>query len=225
MKTIPGKIKISCIKILIISIVCTYSTYSQESMLLRPYFKIGVMATPPNTVDLEYSVDGIAGGMDDKQSVRQLVIGLGCQLMVETNKPGLSLGGEIGMQNLFHSRVDGALLRSTYYSYHIDREWELYINPLVGFTSEDSPFFFQGGLGLHLVFWDWQYRYSSIYETTSNSNGGSNTNLGLMLKAGTLLNITPSVSLPVALRTDILFRYGGLISVSLIVGFDYKSGS
>ena len=55
-------------------IVFTMSLYgsllfAQNNLVVRPYGKIGILVTPPNTADLGYSLDGVPGGLDDAQNV------------------------------------------------------------------------------------------------------------------------------------------------------------
>ena len=151
------------------------------------------MLSPPNTADLDYEVDGTPGGLDDLQTVKKFVYGAGCKLLISP-KPDLYFGIDIGLQKLFYSEVQFDLTSTTYFDYQTDREWGLYLNPLVEFNKNGTPFYFDAGPSLNIVFWDWNYYYGSYYSERYNEDGGTEVSFGLSAEAGFKMKISPSVS-------------------------------
>ena len=194
---------------------------AQDNFVLRPYGKIGFLLTPPSTADLDYSIGGVAGGLDDAQDVKTLNLGLGVQVL--KNRVGApSLGGEIGFQNLFHSTVSGALVSGAYLNNDIDIEYDLYLGPLIEFSQEESPVYFQAGVDLHIVFWKYIAEYESVYSSSYYESGGKGVSFGIHGSVGTQLELSPTFSIPLAIRTDVILRYGVLWQVGLIVGLNLQ---
>ncbi len=203
-------------------ILCTllsFNLYSQN-LSLKGYGKLGFLLTPPNTADLGFSLDGNPGGLDDLQDVKCLIYGLGFKAIMPY-KNQLSFGGDIGFQNLFNSRVNNELLSNTYYNYHIDKEWEMYLNAIVQYKKEDSPWFFEGGPGLHLIFWNSEYHYSSIYDDVDNYYDGTEVRFGICGEAGRIIETGKGFSIPVSIRSDLIIRYGVLWQIAATVGIEF----
>jgi hypothetical protein len=193
---------------------------AQNGLSIRPYGKIGILLTPPNTADLDYSLDGNPGGLDDSQEVDIITFALGVQFIKEREN-SFALGGEIGIQNLFSSVVRLTPTFPGGYNNDYDKEWELYLGPLVEFSSDDKPLFFQAGAGLHIVFWEYISDFLGQYSSEYYSNGGVGASFGLQGTVGTKLALSEKLSVPFAFRTDIMFRYGILLQASFLFSLDF----
>jgi hypothetical protein len=127
----------------------------------------------------------------------------------------------LGLQNLFNSRVNNDLLSTTYYDYNIDNEWEMYFTGIAKYNIEGKPWFFEGGPGLHVIFWYSQYHYSSSYSTNDAYYDGTKINFGIMAEVGRKIETGKSFSIPVSIRSDLIFRYGVLWQIAATVGIEF----
>jgi len=202
-----------------LTLLFTFELHAQKPILTF-YGKLGYLLTPPNTADLGYSVDGVAGGLDDLQDVNQTTYGFGFKVF-SANKNNRAFGGDIGTQKLFLSKIEYETSSTVYTDYQTDREWELYINGLIRFKKAEKPFFFEAGPGLHVVFWDWESYYSSTYQSTSDSDGGTELNFGIVAEAGLKIETSKAISIPISVRSDMIFRYGVLWQISATVGIEF----
>ena len=195
--------------------------HAQGKLALRPYGRIGILLTPPNTAELDYSVDGVPGGLDDQQEVKTTDFALGLQ-MLSVRRMGLALGGEIGFQNLFNSKITGGTTSVIFRSDDYDKEWDLYFGPLLEVSPPGLPFYLQGGAGLHIVFWQYISDFVGRYDTEYYQNGGVGTSFGIHGSLGMNLKLSPHLRIPLAWRTDVIFRYGVLIQTGLFFSIDLR---
>ena len=195
-------------------------TKAQGDFILRPYGKIGTLLTPPNTADLDYSVNGTPGGLDDIQEVSSLTYGFGFQVL-GVLKNGTHIGGEIGLQNLFSSEISNPLQTGVYYNSDYDNEWEFYFSPLIEWNIKETPLFFQAGAGMHIVFWNWHSEFESVYSYDYDSDEGTDVNIGFTGTLGIKVKASPHVIIPLALRTDFMPRYGIMLQLGTIISVEF----
>ena len=193
---------------------------AQKGLNVRPYIRLGVLLTPPSTEDLGYFVIGDPGGLDDFQDISVLNYAMGVQLLKGLSE-GPSIGGELGIQNLFNSVIDHGVSSLSDLSLDTDREWDVYLGPLVEFQMDNSPLYFQAGLGVHVVYWQYISEYDGTYVDEYYTDGGIGTSVGINGTAGFRLKISDSFSMPIALRTDVIFRHGILLQAGILVGLDF----
>jgi hypothetical protein len=219
MKRIPCNNLCSAILLIIcFALTLPFNNMQAQHSAVNFYLKGGYLLNPPSPEDLGYRTVGSQVAIIDHQDVNGLNIGLGLKPYFPVRK-GLQAGLDIGIQTLFNSRTDMERLPSTYYDYNIDKEWEVYINLLARYKSEYSPWFAEGGAGLHNVFWYWEHHYSSNLSNVDDYDNGSGQSFGLTAEAGRAFVIGPKFSIPVSVRGDLIFRYSTLFSLCLAVGF------
>ena len=125
------------------------------------------------------------------------------------------------MKRLFSSKVTGDVTSTINYSNDYDKEWGVFLNGLLEFSSANSTAFFQVGAGPRFVFWEWEYEFSSIYSTEYDSDSGNNVNWGAMGVVGTKLQMGPSLAIPVMIRADIMNRYGMFATIGVLTGLEF----
>jgi len=189
---------------------------AQNEIILRPYLKVGALLTPPSLEDLDYE----AGVFDDIQDVSKVTYGSGIQVLRESRN-GIYWGGELGLQNLFTSKLHFPLDEYQYTDFQSDKEWEVFFGPLVEYSKKESPFFLQAGVGMHVVFWEFIYDYADVYTDRYVSDGGTEINVGFSLTGGMKLKLTDRVEFPIAIRADIMPRYGVLLQAGCFISLDY----
>jgi hypothetical protein len=197
------------------------SVFRKRSLSFRPYAKFGVLATPPTAADLNYlSVDG--GNLDQYLDVAAFSFGGGVQVLFSLSPDNtINLGLDLGAQKLFSSVFDLGTSDIVYEDIHHENEFSFYLLGLFEFRPRQSPLFFQGGLGMHLVSWSWDYTYSGQYSDEYKEESGTEVNLGLMLAGGLDLPVNDKISVPIMLRMDGLMRYGMLLHISLSIGLSF----
>ena len=201
---------------------------AQQDLTIRPYLKLGYLISAPSASDLGYV---IIGGQDpDKYNdMKRLNYGLGSQFLFPFNSFSSEsfegyLGFDIGLQKIFSSTYDpgntGAWGYSgyTYADNKKDSEYGVAMLGLLEFQHRSLPLVMQAGIGLHIVFWEWESNYSSNYSSSYSSESGSGTQLGILVAGGLNLPISDQMKFPIMLRIDNIFRYGSEMTVSATAG-------
>jgi hypothetical protein len=199
----------------------TSSAYSQTHKLsvMTPYVKVGYLLAAPTASDLDYSsTEG--ENLDKYLDLNKINFGFGLQALF-TSSSTIRLGADIGLQTLFSSKYDlGSSGGSIYEDYHINNEQDLYVLGIVEFKLKHTPIFFQAGGGMHLVLWQWEYHYSSSYQSINEVENDSDLNFGLSFLAG--VNIPAgNMLLPIFVRFDQIFRYDSTITGSAGLGLTF----
>lgn len=197
------------------------SVFRKRSLSFRPYAKFGVLATPPTAADLNYlNVDSV--NLDQYLDVAAFSFGGGVQVLFSLSPENtINFGLDLGAQKLFSSIFDLGSSDIVYEDIHHENEFSFYLLGLLEFRPRQLPLFFQGGLGMHLVSWHWDYTYSGKYSDEYKEESGTEVNLGLMLAGGLDLPVNEKISVPIMLRMDGLLRYGMLLNVSLSIGLSF----
>jgi len=197
------------------------SVFRKRSLSFRPYAKFGVLATPPTAADLNYlNVDSV--NLDQYLDVATFSFGGGVQVLFSLSPDNtINFGLDLGAQKLFSSIFDLGSGDIVYEDIHHENEFSFYLLGLLEFRPRQSPLFFQGGLGMHLVSWYWDYTYSGKYSDEYKEESGTEVNLGLMLAGGLDLPVNERISVPIMLRMDGLLRYGMLLNISLSIGLSF----
>lgn len=214
--------------IITLSIVLAAGSVHAREGITRSYLKIGYLAGAPTAADLSYS-DAAGGSVEQYIDVSKNNYGLGGQFLFnfkETATATYRLGLDIGFQKLFSSKFDTGASSLSFIdeSYDEDREYDLYLLGVGEYVPASLPVFFQAGLGVHLVHWQWESRHSGKYSADYDFDSGSAVNIGLLLAGGTKLELTPKITIPVMARIDSIIRYGTETTLSLVIGLDYKFG-
>jgi hypothetical protein len=216
----------------ILCLILSSTVIAQEDIVLKPYVKLGYLLSAPSASDLGYVI--IDGTDPDKYlDMNKLNYGIGAQFLFPlssfSNKSfDGSLGFDVGMQKIFSSTFNPGDLGSwgyggyTYEDNKKDSEYEVYMLGLVEFNHTSLPIVLQVGLGLHLVFWEWESNYSSNYSTSYSSESGSGTQLGILVAGGLNLPISDRMKLPIMLRIDNIFRYGAELTISVSTGLAFN---
>jgi hypothetical protein len=218
--------------ITILPLMLSSIVIARGDITLKPYVKLGYLLSAPSASDLGYI---IVDGSDPDQylDIVKLNYGIGVQFLFPFNSFSSesfegSLGFDIGMQKIFSSTFNPGNLGSwgyggyTYEDNKKDSEYEMYLLGLVEFNHASLPLVLQAGLGLHIVFWEWESDYSSNYSTSYKSESGSGTQLGILVAGGLNLPISERMKLPLMLRIDNIFRYGAELTLSVSAGFVIK---
>lgn len=201
---------------------------AQQNFTLRPYLKLGYLISAPSASDLGYV---IVGGQDpDKYNdMNRLNYGVGSQFLFPFNSFSIKsfegyFGFDIGLQKLFSSTYDPGNTGAWGYSGYTsadnkkDSEYEVAMLGLLEFQHTALPIVLQAGLGLHVVFWEWESNYSSNYSSSYNTESGSGIQLGVLVAGGLNLPITDRMKFPIMLRIDNIFRYGSEMTISASAG-------
>ena len=189
-----------------------------NSTIIRPYGKVGYLLSTPSAEDLGFVlVDG--GSMDDALESSNTTYGFGVQMLhtlenTWIKKTNTRVGIDIGAQKLWHYEFQ-ASDESTEW---IGDEYDFYFMGLIEFAIENSPLFFQGGLGLHIVFWSEESEFEGTYSYESDSDSGSGTNFSFMLAAGVDLPVNEKLKVPIILQLDNIFRYDLMPTLSVLAG-------
>lgn len=64
-------------------------------------------------------------------------------LVLKIRESGPSFGAELGVESLFTSVIDGDLTSSILLNRDTDREWDIYMNPVLEFSKPGQSLFFQ----------------------------------------------------------------------------------
>ena len=194
------------------------SAHAVGATIIRPYGKLGYVLSTPSAADLGFVLVG-GGSLDDALDKSSVNYGLGVQLMFPMQntwieKAETRIGLDMGFQKLFayEFQADPASSKWT------GDEYDFYIVGLVEFAMAESPFFFQGGLGLHFVFWqedrDFEGTYSSSYDTDS----GTTTQLGIALAGGVDLKAGEKLKVPIIVQLDNIFVHDYMPTLSVMAG-------
>ncbi len=196
------------------------SSQAGETISLRPYLNVGYLLTPPSAEDLRYVEVG-GGNLDRYLDVNRGNFGGGLQFLLSPSKPlmegmNTKLGLDIGVKRLFSSKF-----QAYENAYHKETEYDLSSMGLVELAPEGSPFFLQAGVGVHFVFWWWEYNFRGKYSSEYKEDSGMDTNVGLSGTAGMNLPIGEKLHMPIMVRVEHIFRYGSTAMISAMVGLDF----
>ena len=205
----------------LVFLLITSSGYSQsrKSSVLTAYAKVGYLLVSPLASDLGYSsTEGTS--VEKYLDLDKINFGIGLQAMFNSSST-IRFGADIGLQKLFSSKYDiGSSGGNIYEDYHINNEQDLYILGIAEFDLKGTPIFFQAGGGMHLVIWQWEYHYSSLYQNIDEVENDSDLNFGLSILAGVNIPIG-NLTLPVFARIDQIFRYSTTITGSAGLGLTF----
>lgn len=195
------------------------SSQTRKSSELTPYAKVGYLLASPSASDLGYtSTEGT--NVDEYLDINKTNFGFGLQALFNSGST-TRLGVDIGLQTLFSSEYDiGSAGGSIYEDYHTNNEQDLYILGIVELELEHTPIFFQAGGGMHLVLWQWEYNYSSSYQSINEVESDSDLNFGLSILAGVNIPVG-NLLLPIFVRLDQIFRYDSIITGSVGLGLTF----
>jgi hypothetical protein len=182
-------------------------TFAQEALNIRPYVRAGVNLLPPSLEDLDFS-----GGMPGAEIIRNpLAAGAGAQISMLRND--LRVGLDVGASTSFVNTVqyDQGVGVSNY----VDEEYSVY---LLGFVQKplEEIFFVQGGGGIHICPWYYEYYYESVnYTDTYDEYYGVAYSLGLMAGVGAEIPLSPKANLFLLGKLDVVIRYGIMLPLTV----------
>ena len=189
-----------------------------SSTIIRPYGKVGYLLSTPSAEDLGFVLVG-GGSLDDALESSNMNYGLGVQMLHTLQnswikKTKTRLGIDIGAQKLwgYEFQADEGTTK------WVGDEYDFYFVGLMEFALENSPLFFQAGLGLHVVFWSEESEFEGTYSSEYDSDSGSGTNFGFVLAAGVDLPVNEKIKVPIILQLDNIFRYDLMTTLSLMAG-------
>jgi Bacterial SH3 domain len=198
-----------------------FPTSRKRSFSFRVYSKSGMLLTPPSATDLGYSsVDNVS--LEEYLDLAAFNFGGGVQLLFSLNPENtMNFGLDLGAQKLFSSIFDTGTSDIVYEDIHHENEFSFYLLGLFELRSPQSPLFFQVGVGMHCVYWSWDYTYSGKYSNAYEEDSGLEVNVGFLLAGGFDIPVNDKISVPVMLRMDGLMRYGVLLNLSLSIGLSF----
>ena len=205
--------------IVFLLIISNGYSQSRKSSVLTAYAKVGYLLVSPSASDLGYS-SAEGTNVDKYLDLNKINFGIGLQALFNYSST-IRLGADIGLQKLFSSKYDiGASGGNINEDYHINNEQDIYILGVAELDLKGTPIFFQAGGGMHLVIWQWEYHYSSLYQNIDEVENDSDLNFGLSILAGVNIPVG-NLTLPVYARIDQIFRYGSTITGSAGVGLTF----
>ena len=80
----------------------------------------------------------------------------------------------------------------------------------------------QGGLDLHINFWQWINDYTSTYGDVYKTDGGVYASFGMHGDIGTKFIFSDKLEVPLSFRTELIFAYGVLFQVGFMFGVNFK---
>ena len=200
-----------------------YAGSTSKLFSITPYIKIGYLMAAPNANDLGYiSADG--ENLDQYLDMGKNNFGGGVQIFYNMN-PAFKLGIDIGYQKLFSSTYDlgnAAIDSRINYDYFTENEQDLYILALTEFSLYNGsiPVYIQPGIGLHMVFYQYHYNFSSINSSNYDESIGTEFHPGLTAIIGTRLPIG-NFEMPLFLKFNHIFMYGATIAASIGAGLTF----
>ncbi len=208
--------------VLLLGAVAVQAQHADKRPIVRPYIGIGSMLNAPSADELGY-MDADGGNLDQYLKHKKTSPCLGLQVLVPW-KDRIRLGGEIGFRRLFSSEFNTGTSDISFINEDYDTETELEVTllGLIEYQPSPSGLFLMGGVGLHVVRWEYESQYESTYSSADKYYSGTETNFGLMGTVGYRIDLTPNLSAPVMVRVDYLLRYNDLFPVSLTVGLDFR---
>ncbi len=202
----------------------TVAVQGQET--IRPFINLGLSVRPPSSTDLGYVMVG--GGSYGNYSVNRFIYGGGLQMLFGslTNPSSdhtLRFGFDLGWQKLYSSVFDvgdedGVLIFKDNFT---DAESAAQILGLAEYTPSNQRYFLQAGLGLHVVTWSHTRTFAGAYEDDYYAQGNTQTNVGLEAAGGKNVYSSGNVTFPVMVRLDSIFRYGVILTGTVIAGANF----
>lgn len=183
---------------------------AQGGMSIRPYVRFGLNLLPPSLEDL-----GFSGGMPGAEIIRNpLSAGAGAQISLLMNS--FRAGLDVGATTMFVNKVqyDQGVGVSNY----LDEEYSVYV---LGFVQKPLGefFFIQGGAGIHICPWYYEYYYESAnYTDTYDEYSGVGYSLGLMAGVGTEIPLGSKTNLFLLGKLDGIIRYGIMLPLTVNAG-------
>ena len=207
----------------LVLIIWQSNIYCQETsrnFSVRPYVQMGFTAAVPTLEELGYLVVDGPPLSEDHRKVDALSYGLGIQALY--GKGNCKFGLEIGGMRLFKSTVildntDVNLGIST----NIDREMTSQIL-VIAQGSLAGIFFAEAGIGPRITLWTYSYEYLGRYGNTYEDDWGVKVNFGIMAAGGVDIPISRSISIPIYVRMDMLFRYGVIVPLTINSGITVR---
>ena len=204
-------------RFIIICIACFLAvtvTYGQTTITVRPYVRGGLNLLPPTLEDLEF-----VGDMTGAEVLkRPHAVGAGAQVKLDLK--GWEVGLDAGATTMYLNivRYDQGVGVSNY----VDEEYSVYINGFVQKPLSDI-FFIQGGAGLHICPWFYEYYYESAnYTDVYDEYSGVGISPALMIAAGTEVPISEKANLFLLGKMDLIARYGLMLPVTVNVGISIE---
>ena len=190
----------------------------QGNLSLRPYFRAGINLLPPTLEELDFQDPPL----DAEIRKTPLSAGTGMQLLIlpVANAIGLdetfTLGMDVGATTVFFNKVinDQGVGVAT----HFDQEYSVYMIPFVE-KSFGDVFFIQGGFGLHILPWFYEYYYeSNNVSDASEYYSGVGYSGGFMIAAGTHIPLSTRAGLFIMGKMDGIIRYGLMLPLTINAG-------
>jgi len=186
--------------------------------VIRPYGKLGYLLSTPSAADLGFVLVG-GGSLDEGLDKSSANYGLGVQLMFPMQKTWIEktetrIGVDLGFQKLFSYTFQADPSSSKWTGDEVD----FYIVGVVEFAMAESPFFFQGGLGLHFVFWSEDREFDGTYSYSYGSDSGTSTQLGIALAGGVDLAAGEKLKVPIIVQLDNIFVHDYMPTLSVMAG-------
>jgi hypothetical protein len=100
----------------------------------------------------------------------------------------------------------------------VDEEYSVYVLPFVQ-KSLGEQFYLQGGAGIHICPWYYEYYYESAnYTDTYDEYYGVGYGLGLMLGLGTEIPLSEKADFFLLGKLDGILRYGIMLPLTINAG-------
>jgi hypothetical protein len=203
---------------LILAALVGFCAQPADAGLIRPYAKLGYVLSTPSAEDLGFVlVDG--GSLDDALDKSSVNYGLGLQLVFPLQntwieKTETRLGLDMGFQKIFAYEFQASDASSLW----TGDEYDFYILGVAEFALADSPFFFQGGLGLHFVLWQEDQEFEGTYSYSYDAESGTSTQFGIAFAGGMNLQAGEKMKVPIVVQLDNIFVHDYMPTLSVMAG-------
>jgi len=206
----------------IITFICVGSlflsgihAFGQVGITFRPYARAGLNLLPPSMEDLDYS-DGFSDATIKRNPI---AAGAGAQILLQ--KEDIRLGVDIGAGTIFRNLVVYEVT-GTGTSNHLDQEYSVY-TLAVAEKMLDERIFIQGGAGIHIAPWYYEYYYESEnYTDVQNYYSGVGVSFAIMAAIGAEFPLSPGANLFMLAKLDGILRYGLMLPLTANVGLSFK---
>ena len=204
--------------------VCRPGLAAPAGTILSAQTRVGWTLLPPDLQALEYG--GVPGDWQQMNALNYGILLQGLFLPLETGVGMLRIGAEFGFSWLFTSTVQdpsipyniGAIQVTE--DRYIDREMSMSFGG-VAQIELSRYLFLKAGVGAHAVLWLYDYSYKSTSSVDSNSDSGTGISPAFMFAAGTNLPARDTTLITIAVRVDLLLRYGLMVPVSVTAGVSF----
>ncbi len=209
------------IKILtaIFALLSSTFVFGQGTLSLRPYLRAGINMLPPTLEDLDF----VDPPTDAEVHKTPISAGAGVQILIPSISGAIGLdetykmGMDVGATTIFFNKViyDEGVGTANYF----DEEYSVYLMPFLE-KSLGEVFFLQGGVGLHILPWFYEYYYESNNYTDSDEYySGVGFSGGFMFAGGMRVSLGSRSGLFLLGKMDGIIRYGLMLPVTINAGF------